>query len=157
MAPVSRAAVADRDGRLNRELDLRDVDRLGALGPALLLVRHLRPLRERAIAVPGDAAEVDEQITPAVVWRDEAEALVVAEPLYGSRSHLLPLCCRFGHIGLRSRGPRLAENVAGREDSRTRDGQQLDQWIHLSCCAAAAISSESPGCGFHGSRKGSSS
>src|SRR5262249_37806349 len=76
-----------------RGLHLLDVDRLRPLRALLLLVGDLRALRERAVAVARDAAEMDEQVTPAIVGCDEAEALVVAEPLDGSGCHATPLLC----------------------------------------------------------------
>src|SRR5215213_8876661 len=68
-------------------LDLLDVDGLGALVPVLLLVADLRALREGAVAVAADPGEVDEQVTPTLVGRDEAEALVVREPLDRAGAH----------------------------------------------------------------------
>src|SRR5579884_2792605 len=73
-----------------RQLDLGDVDGLGALGPLLRLVVDLRSLGERAIAVSGNASEMDEQIPAAIIRCDEAEPLVVAEPLHGTRCHQIP-------------------------------------------------------------------
>src|SRR5215218_6378559 len=61
--------------------DLLDVDGLGSFLPILLFVRHLRSLGQRAVAVADDAREVNEQVPAALVGRDEAEALVVREPL----------------------------------------------------------------------------
>src|SRR5580704_443130 len=72
-------------------LELGDVDRLRPLRTGLLLIRNLDSLGQRAIAVPHDASEMNEQVAPAVIGRDEAEALVVAEPLDGTRCHVLPL------------------------------------------------------------------
>src|SRR6185436_15680504 len=71
-------------------LQSRDVDGLGALVALLLFVVDLRALGERAVAVAGDAAVVDEEVATAVIRRDEAEALVVAEPLHRSRCHCVP-------------------------------------------------------------------
>src|SRR3954453_11898767 len=72
-------------------LDLLDVDGLGALVAHLLLVRDLRALGEGAIAVADDPRVVDEQVSAALIGRDEAEALVVAEPLHGSSGHVQPV------------------------------------------------------------------
>src|SRR3954451_1581486 len=69
------------------ELELGDVDRLRALVALLLVVGDLRALRERPVAVARDAAEVDEQVPAALIGRDEAEALVVAEPLDRPGAH----------------------------------------------------------------------
>src|SRR4051795_7498405 len=66
-----------------RALQARDVDRLGALVALLLLVGDTRSLGQRAIPVRVDAAVMDEQVAVALVRRDEAEPLVVAEPLDG--------------------------------------------------------------------------
>src|ERR1700689_2124218 len=82
------------------KLDLVDVDRLRALRALFLLVRDLRSLSQRAVAIAADTAEMDEKVAPAVVGRDEAEALLVAEPLDGSRCHVLP----FGAADLRTAG-----------------------------------------------------
>src|SRR3954453_12671773 len=76
------------------ELDLRDVDRVGALGPALGLVAHLRALRQRTEAVAVDGGVMDEEVLAPVVGGDEAEALLVAEPLDGSGGH-----CWSSHVG----------------------------------------------------------
>src|SRR6185312_1052758 len=103
--PFSACAPGRITGARALTSELVDVDRLGALRTALLLVGHLRPLGKRAVTVAADAGEVDEQIAPAVIGRDEAEALVVAEPLYGSRCHLLPLCCDSGTSGCGPEGP----------------------------------------------------
>ena len=53
----------------------------------LLLVGDLGTLGERPIAVSRDAREMDEQVAAALVGRDEAEALVVAEPLDRAGTH----------------------------------------------------------------------
>jgi steroid delta-isomerase-like uncharacterized protein len=68
-------------------LDRLYVDGLRALVARLGLVRDLRALGERLVAVADDAGVVDEEILPALVGRDEAEALLVAEPLHGSGCH----------------------------------------------------------------------
>src|SRR4051812_24082017 len=83
---MRRRCVAQR--RRGVRLDRLNVRRVGPLGPILGVVADLRALRERLEAVPGDAAVVHEQVLALVVGRDEAEALVVAEPLHGSSSHL---------------------------------------------------------------------
>src|SRR5437588_5432020 len=85
------AALGQRQGR-PEWLELRDVDGLGSLGTLLRLVGDLRPFSQGAIAVARYAGEVNEQVAPAVIGRDEAEALVVAEPLDGTRCHELPFC-----------------------------------------------------------------
>src|SRR3954452_12039926 len=70
-------------------LDLGDVDRGRALGALLRLVRHLRALCEGLEALGVDARVVDEEVLASVVRRDEAEALVIAEPLDGSGCHVV--------------------------------------------------------------------
>src|SRR3954452_617374 len=72
---------------IRRRLEQGDVDSLGPLVAGLGVVGDLGPLGERLEAVAADAAVVDEQILAAVVGRDEAEALVVVEPLHGSGRH----------------------------------------------------------------------
>src|SRR3954465_3444597 len=70
-----------------RRLERRDVDGLGALVPGLGVEGDLRALGERLEAAAVDAGVVDEEILAALVRRDEAEALVVVEPLHGSGRH----------------------------------------------------------------------
>src|SRR5437870_4200771 len=69
-------------------LDERDVDGLRALVAVLGVVGDPRALGEGAEAVGVDARVVDEEVLAALVRRDEAEALLVAEPLHGSGSHM---------------------------------------------------------------------
>src|SRR5215472_11642369 len=76
-----------------RGSDLRHVNGLRSLRTGLLLIRNLHTLGQRAIAVPHDASEMNEKVASAVIGRDETEALVVAEPLDGTRCHVLPLRC----------------------------------------------------------------
>src|SRR3954453_23157431 len=78
--------------------DLGDVDRLRSLVAALLLVGDARALGQRAVPVAVDARVMDEQVAAALVGGDEAEALVVAEPLHGAGRHCSlssddSLCC----------------------------------------------------------------
>src|SRR4051794_15029094 len=68
-------------------LDGGDVDRLRALVAGLLFKGDLRALGEGAEAVTLDRAVMHEEILSAVLGGDEPEALVVVEPLYGSRWH----------------------------------------------------------------------
>src|SRR6478672_9369753 len=68
-------------------LDDADVDGLGALVPGLRLVLDARALGQRAVALADDPGVVHEEVLAGLVGRDEAEALVVAEPLHGSGSH----------------------------------------------------------------------
>src|SRR3954447_26061770 len=67
-----------------------DVDGLRALVAGLGVVGDLRVLGQRLEAVGVDAGVVDEEVLATVVRRDEAEALVVVEPLDGSGSHDVP-------------------------------------------------------------------
>src|SRR3954462_13247146 len=64
-----------------------DVDGLRALVAGLGVVGHLRALSQRLEAAGVDAGVVDEEVLAALVRGDEAEALVVVEPLHGSGSH----------------------------------------------------------------------
>src|SRR5579864_3386031 len=95
--------------------DLGDVHCFGTLGSLFRLVGDLGPLRKRAIAVAGDASEVDEQVPAAIVWRDEAEPLVVAEPLDSSRCHHFPLCSCLRTVQMVPEGPvQTPGTVSGR-------------------------------------------
>src|SRR4051812_3251057 len=69
-------------------LGLLDVDSLGALVPGLLLIAHLRPLCERTEAPAANRGVVDEEVTAAIVGRDEAVALFIVEPLDRSGRHM---------------------------------------------------------------------
>src|SRR3954449_6054578 len=71
-----------------RRSDGPDVDRLRALVTGLRLVLHARALGERAVAIGLDAGVVDEEVLAALVGRDEAKALLVAEPLDGTCCHV---------------------------------------------------------------------
>jgi stearoyl-CoA desaturase (Delta-9 desaturase) len=68
-------------------LDRADVGGLRALVARLSLVLHTRTLGERAEALAVDVGVVHEQVLAGLVRSDEAEALVVAEPLDGSSCH----------------------------------------------------------------------
>src|SRR4051812_1955439 len=74
-----------------RALQARDVDGLRPLVALLLLVGDPRSLRQRAVPVRVDAAVMDEQVAVALVWGDEPEPLVVAEPLDGPGGHAQPV------------------------------------------------------------------
>src|SRR4051794_28521820 len=69
-------------------LERRDVDGLRALVAGLGVIGHGGTLGERLEAVRVDAGVVDEEVLAALVRADEAEALVVAEPLDGSSGHV---------------------------------------------------------------------
>src|SRR5690349_24716695 len=66
-----------------------DSYRLGALGSLLDLELDALVLLEAAEAAALDLRKVHEDILRAVIWRDEAEALVAVEPLHSSLCHLL--------------------------------------------------------------------
>src|SRR5207247_8413372 len=68
-----------------------DVARLRPLGAVFDLVLHPHSLVQALEALAADRAEVDEHVLAAIVLRDEAVALVVAEPLDGSGCHLYHL------------------------------------------------------------------
>src|SRR3954452_9998095 len=69
-------------------LERPDVLRLRALLALLGVVGDLRALAERAVPVSLDRAVMDEEILAAVVRRDEAETLLVGEPLHCSCCHV---------------------------------------------------------------------
>src|SRR4051812_33601452 len=62
-------------------LDGLDVHCLRSLVAGLGVIGDLRTLSERPVAVADDPGVVDEEVLSAVIRRDEAEALLVAEPL----------------------------------------------------------------------------
>src|SRR3954465_3839789 len=68
-------------------LERGDVDGLGALVAGLGVVGHLRALSQRLEAVGVDAGVMDEEVLATLVRGNEAEPLVVVEPLHGSGSH----------------------------------------------------------------------
>src|SRR4051812_16454606 len=68
-------------------LEERDVDGLRALVARLGVIRDLRALGEGAEAVRVDAGVVNEEVLAPLVGRDEAEALVVVEPLNDAGGH----------------------------------------------------------------------
>src|SRR5438132_10800119 len=94
-------------------LERLDVRGGGALGALLAVVAHLRALGERLEAAALDRAVVNEQILAVVVRRDEAEALVVAEPFDGSCGHFL--CLRVF----------MTARHGGRRKARLRDTRTL--------------------------------
>src|SRR5262249_48942076 len=74
---------------VRRRLQRADVDGLGALVAGLGVEAHAGALGEGAEPLRVDARVVDEEVLAGVVRRDEAEALVVVEPLDGSGGHSL--------------------------------------------------------------------
>src|ERR687895_437894 len=64
------------------------VHRLRTLVARLFLVLHLGVLRQGLEALSVDAAVVDEQVPLSIIGSDEAEALLVVEPLHGSGRHV---------------------------------------------------------------------
>src|SRR3954452_23315481 len=73
-----------------RPLERGHVDGLGPLVAGLGVIGDLRALGQRLEAAGVDAGVVDEEVLATVVRRDEAEALVVVEPLDGSGCHVIP-------------------------------------------------------------------
>src|SRR5262249_52846818 len=73
-----------------RALEL-DVDGLGALRALLGVERNLCAIGERLGAI-GDPRLMDEQVLAALVGGDEAESLLLVEPLHGAGRHASSLC-----------------------------------------------------------------
>jgi hypothetical protein len=71
-------------------LDLPDVHRLRPLVAGLLVIGDLAVLLERLEAISLNAGKVDEEVAIALIRSDEAEALLVVEPLHGTGRHLAP-------------------------------------------------------------------
>src|SRR4029078_7084066 len=86
-SPVAQAFAARRldDRPCLQRLDVRGGRTLGALGH---VERDPLRFREGLVAVHLDRAVVREQILPAVIRRDESEALRVVEPLNGTCCHV---------------------------------------------------------------------
>src|SRR4051794_36785432 len=83
--------------RLRPRLERGHVDGFGSLVASFGVIGDLRALGQRLEAVRVDAGVVDEQVLATLVRRDEAEALVVVEPLDGSGCHVISstaLCLR---------------------------------------------------------------
>src|SRR4051812_29471536 len=68
--------------------DRTNVRRLGTLLPLGRLELDARALGEGLEAITRDAAEVHEEVLRPILRRDEAVALLVAEPLHSACSHL---------------------------------------------------------------------
>src|SRR3954470_5848981 len=106
-------ASPSRNPDVARVLDGPHVHCLRTLVAGLGLVLHARALGERAVAVRFDAAVVDEEVLAAFIGSDEAEALLVAEPLNGALCHVFPprrlacCVCRGSSKGNRLRAPAL--------------------------------------------------
>src|SRR5919106_5109737 len=75
-------------GTAGRASDEADVHRLRSLVARLLLVLDLGILGERLEALAIDAGVVDEEVTVPVVRGNEAVALLLVQPLDGSRRHV---------------------------------------------------------------------
>src|SRR6266487_5906203 len=88
--PCSRGRTAQQLCALPRSGRDDDADRacLRALRTFLNFVLHFRPLGEALVPLAADRAVVDEDVLASIVLRDEAVALVVAEPLHGSGCHI---------------------------------------------------------------------
>src|SRR3954453_9293201 len=99
--PPNARGPAEADPRYtasdDADLDGPHVHCLRPLVAGLGLVLHARALGERAVAVRFEAAVVDEEVLAAFIGCDEAEALLVAEPLNGALCHVFPprrlACC----------------------------------------------------------------
>src|SRR3954470_20506335 len=74
-----------------------DVRGLGSLRALAELEFDLRAFGERPEAIARDPGEVDERVLASVIGRDEAEALLVAEPLHDTGSHLTALLLHPAH------------------------------------------------------------
>src|SRR5438270_5200649 len=72
-----------------RRSDRLDVYGLGSLVALLGVVGHLRTLLQRPVALTVDSGVVDKQVLVAVIGCDEAEPLVVAEPLDCASWHVV--------------------------------------------------------------------
>src|SRR6266536_3892596 len=72
-------------------LDGANVRGLGALLPLAHVVLDPLVLVEVTVPVAADRAEMHEHVGGAVLWSDEAEALLRAEPLHGSSCHVRSL------------------------------------------------------------------
>src|SRR4051794_22604868 len=72
---------------LGQELYDPDVRRLRPLRALAQLVLDPRAFGQRAEPIPRDRGEMDERVLPPVIGSDEAEALLVAEPLHDTGSH----------------------------------------------------------------------
>src|SRR3954468_19287064 len=97
-----------RAGRQQFVLERLDVDGLGALVPGLGVVGHLGALGERTEALALDGLVMDEEVRTGLIGGDEAEALLVAEPLHGSCCHVAfpprdVWCCETRRVLLRQR------------------------------------------------------
>src|SRR5947207_9440882 len=95
-----------------------DVGGARALGALLDLVLHLVVLLQRLEPARLDGREVHEEILAAVIGRDEAEALGVVEPLYGTCTHVCFLDIDWIEGRHRKRGG-PAENQGENQPTRT--------------------------------------
>src|SRR6266480_3112031 len=95
-----------------------DVGGARALGALLDLVLHLIVLLQRLEPARLDGREVHEEILAAVIGRDEAEALGVVEPLYGTCTHVCFLDIDWKEGRHRKRGG-PAENQGENQPTRT--------------------------------------
>src|SRR5690349_14682309 len=91
--PLEAMPVRPLSGEPVGGLERLYVDRLGALVAGLLVVGDLCSLAERLETLAGDAAVMDEEVLAGLVRGDEAEALVVVEPLHGSCCHVSSGVC----------------------------------------------------------------
>src|ERR671930_2299603 len=117
--------------RMSPGLERGDVDGLRPLVAGLRVVGDLRALGQRLEAVGVDAGVVDEEVLATVVRRDEAEALVVVEPLHGSGRHVIPpwLVCTANAEDAARRQRLRALNTLWRRASHARHEQgQRTAW-----------------------------
>src|SRR6266540_3856870 len=106
-----------------RRLDGRcdaDAARLRTLRPLLHLVLDLRALGEALVALALDRAVVDEHVLARVIRRDEAVALVVAEPLHGSGCHLDTSLDCFTNVQRKAQAKTRESSTSSRGSAGTR-------------------------------------
>src|SRR3954453_2660534 len=89
MTTARRSGPCQYDVVLDDDLERGDVEGLRALVAGLRVEAHAGALGQGLEALRVDARVVDEEVLARVVRRDEAEALVVVEPLDGSGGHSL--------------------------------------------------------------------
>src|SRR4051794_17932431 len=92
------------------KLDDPDVRGLRPFRALAELEFDLRPFGQRPEAIAGDPGEVDECVLASVIGRDEAEALLVTEPLHDTGSHLTALLLNPAHTT--NRPPRRPDGAS---------------------------------------------
>src|SRR3954469_1603856 len=113
MAFGSASTTSPSNSTLSSFAKLNDPDVCGlwALRALAELEFDLRAFGQRPEAVAGDAGEVDERVLASVIGRDEAEALLVAEPLHDTGSHLTALLLDPAHTTIAARRGGLTAQV----------------------------------------------